>query len=72
MPTPILPLAADRLEVEGSENLVFAGQGNDLIDASISSQGGNRIYAGSGDDDLLLGTGDRLVGGEGADIFLAT
>ena len=42
-----------------------------MIDA-VGSQAGNRIYAGGGDDSLILGTGDRLVGGEGADRFFVT
>ena len=32
---------------------------------------GNRIYAGSGDDTLILGNGDRLFGGVGDDKFFA-
>ncbi|HHP7230292.1 MAG TPA: alkaline phosphatase [Xenococcaceae cyanobacterium] len=61
---------ADVIEVSGSDQLVFAGAMDDLIDA-FSSEGNNRIYAGSGDDTLLLGTGDRLVGAEGADRFFS-
>ncbi len=58
----------DILEIEGSQELVFAGSGNDLIDAS-NSQSGNRIYGGSGDDTFILGRGDILFGGEGEDRF---
>ncbi|GEM_PF-4754777 len=60
------------IEVEGSNQIIFAGDSNDLIDASISSTGNNRIYAGSGDDTLVLGAKDRIVGGEGSDKFFAT
>ncbi|MDJ0745075.1 MAG: alpha/beta fold hydrolase [Xenococcaceae cyanobacterium MO_167.B27] len=60
----------DILEVNGSEQLVFAGAGNDTIDAS-NSQGNNRIFAGSGNDTLILGTGDVLAGGEGEDRFFS-
>ncbi len=63
---------ADITEVSGSNQLVFAGAEDDLIDASIASEGGNRIYASSGDDTLILGTGDRLVGGDGGDRFFTT
>ncbi len=79
-PEPIFgTLEADTLEIEGSNNLVFAGEGNDLIDASLA-EGNSRIYGGSGDDTFILGTsdprsgsrGDRLVGSEGADRFFVT
>ena len=74
--SPINPvfgsLEGDIIEVSGSGELIFAGDSDDLIDASISSTGSNRIYAGSGDDTLILGNGDRLVGGEGADKFFTT
>ena len=35
-------------------------------------KGNNRIYAGSGDDTVILGMSDRIVGGDGADKFFAT
>ena len=63
-------IGEDVIEVEGRGNLVFGGAENDLIDASLSD-GGNRIYAGSGGDTLILGRGDRLVGGDGNDAFFA-
>lgn len=59
----------DVIEVEGSKELVFAGAGNDLVDASIASEGGNRIYLGRGDDIAILGQGDRYSGGSGDDEF---
>ncbi len=59
------------IEVSGSDRLIFTGAENDFIDA-IASEGGNRIYSGSGDDTVILSTGDRLVGAEGADSFFAT
>ena len=61
----------DSIEVAGSNQLIFAGAEDDLIDASFG-EGDNRIYAGSGDDTLILGAGDRLVGAEGADRFFVT
>jgi hypothetical protein len=74
-PEPVPPvfgsLDADVIEVEGSNGLVFAGSSDDLIDASIGSEGGNRIYASSGDDTVILGMSDRIVGGEGDDKFFA-
>ncbi|MEL7244935.1 MAG: calcium-binding protein [Cyanobacteria bacterium J06573_2] len=64
-------LNADIIEVEGSDQIIFGGSESDLIDASIGSEGGNRIYAGSGDDTVILGTEDRIVGGSGDDKFFA-
>ena len=72
---------ADILEVTGTKNLVFAGFGNDTVNVS---QGNNRtdkpqkgvavrriydIYGDGGDDAFFLGTGNRVVGGEGSDQF---
>ena len=81
-------LDGDVIEVSGSpkglapnvasDRLIFAGDGNDLVDASISD-GSNRtdkphndIYAGSGDDTLILGESDRALGAGGADRFFVT
>ena len=61
---------ADTLEVEGSKNIVFAGEDDDVIDASLA-EGNNRIYGNSGDDTFILGAGDRAVGGDGDDRFFA-
>ena len=58
------------LEITSTNELVFAGSGNDVIDAT-SSLGKNRIYGGDGDDTLILGTGDRVIAGAGADRFFA-
>ncbi|MDJ0681878.1 MAG: alkaline phosphatase, partial [Xenococcaceae cyanobacterium MO_167.B52] len=73
-PTQVEPifgsLGEDTIEVTGSNELVFTGAENDLIDA-IASGGGNRIYATDGDDILILGTGDRFSGGAGDDQFFA-
>lgn len=57
---------ADTLDVTGTKNLVFAGEGNDTVNVS---EGNNRIYGDGGDDTIFLGTGDYVVGGEGADRF---
>lgn len=58
----------DIVEVESNNELVFAGSGDDLIDAS-NSEGNNRIYSSGGNDTLILGRGDVLVGGDGSDRF---
>ena len=73
-------IEADTIEVDSSPKglapnvasgqLIFAGTGNDLIDTSVGSEGENRIYAGNGDDTLVLGgVNNTIVGGEGADQF---
>ncbi len=62
-------LEEDTIEIEGSDRLIFTGDSDDTIDAFVSSEGNNRIYAGSGDDTLILGKGDRALGGEGSDRF---
>lgn len=61
--------AADfRDPFSGNGEVVFAGAGNDLIDASFST-GNNRIYAQNGDDLLFTGSNNRLSGGDGNDSF---
>lgn len=49
---------------------VFAGAGNDIVDASAGG-GGNQLYGGDGDDELFAGSGDRLYGQAGNDILIA-
>lgn len=61
----------DIIEVEGNNQLVFAGDSNDLIDA-FTGEGSNRIYAGNDDDTLILGANDRAFGGDGSDRFFVT
>jgi glycerophosphoryl diester phosphodiesterase len=64
-------IEADVIEVEGTNQLIFAGAGDDLIDL-FASEEGNRAYGNSGDDTFILGKSDRLVGDEGADRFFTT
>ena len=61
----------DVLEIEGEKNLVFAGDGNDLIDLT-PAEADNRAYGGRGDDTYVLGEGDRIFGDDGDDRFFAT
>lgn len=58
----------DTLKIVNSNELIFARVRNDLIDAT-ASEGGNRIYAGKGDDTLILGSRDVLTGQNGNDRF---
>ena len=55
-------------DFDGNNDILFTGSGNDLIDAS-QTFGHNRIYGGDGDDILLAGSNNRLVGDAGSDIF---
>jgi subtilisin-like proprotein convertase family protein len=50
---------------------IFAGAGNDIVDAS-ESQGRNRIHGGSGDDELYASLNDRLFGEAGNDVLDAS
>ncbi|MEO0935263.1 MAG: hypothetical protein AAFY21_16410 [Cyanobacteria bacterium J06641_2] len=63
---------SDVIEVEDGNKIVFAGKGDDLIDASISSEGENRIYGGEGDDIVILGKNSPVFGEAGDDSFFAT
>ena len=59
-------LEADTIDITGTKNLVFAGEGDDTVNVA---EGDNRIYGDGGDDAFFLGTGDYVVGGEGSDQF---
>ena len=75
-PLPCFPdlqfgtINGDILEITSGNKLIFTGSRNDLIDATLSD-GKNRIYAGNGDDTIILGANDRIIGGAGADRFFA-
>jgi hypothetical protein len=64
-------LEGDTIEVEGSDQLIFAGDSDDLIDAT-TGDGDNRIYGGDGDDILISGSNNRIFGEEGSDRFFFT
>lgn len=55
-------------DFDGNNDILFTGSGDDLIDVS-QAFGHNRIYAGDGDDILLAGSNNRLVGDSGEDKF---
>jgi Ca2+-binding RTX toxin-like protein len=56
------------IDLEGSNQLVFADAGNDLIDTNAAT-GNNFIYGGDGDDTFILGSKDVLTGQDGDDRF---
>ena len=64
-------LETDDIDITGGNQLVFAGDGDDLIDASTGG-GGNRIYGGNGNDVIILGEGDRVLTEAGDDLIFAT
>ena len=59
-------------DFDGNKDVVFAGKGNDLVDTTQSISGGNRVFGGSGDDELFAGKNDRVNGGKGNDILDAS
>ena len=62
---------ADEIEITGSNGIVFAGDGDDLVDLS-TGEGGNRLYGGNGNDIIILGEGDRVFGNDGDDSMFVT
>ncbi|MEA5577245.1 hypothetical protein [Anabaena sp. UHCC 0451] len=69
-----------------SDNRVFLGSGNDIIDVSkndrafggsgddifdaTDAKGGSRMSGGAGNDTFYLGNNDRVLGGDGNDKFI--
>ncbi len=60
----------DELNIFDGSVIVFAGLGNDIVDASQSS-GNNQLFGGEGDDELFASSNDRLFGEAGNDILNA-
>jgi predicted AlkP superfamily pyrophosphatase or phosphodiesterase len=71
---------ADRLEagvtpqLDGINDIVFAGAGNDTVDTSIGGARAknNRVDAGSGNDIIFIANADRAFGSSGDDEFEAS
>jgi hypothetical protein len=61
----------DVVEITGGHEIIFTGKGDDIVDTSTGT-GGNRIYGGTDNDELLASQKDRLFGGEGDDILDAS
>ncbi len=56
------------LDFDPSGNLIFVGEGDDLLDLS-QSMGNNRAYGGEGNDVFILGQEDRVFADGGDDRF---
>jgi glycerophosphoryl diester phosphodiesterase len=61
-------------ELDGFNDRVFTGAGNDTVDIAIagSAAGDNRIDVGSGNDTIFVANGDRAFGSVGNDELDAT
>ena len=78
-------VAVTSINPDAGQNLIWAGDGNDLIFVgrndkvyggighdefdALDSQGGNHLFGNSGSDRFFLGRNDFLVGGDGEDHF---
>ncbi len=78
-PTPVGTAGNDNLvatpgtKFDGQSNIIFTGDGNDIVDlAAYSLAGGNRVETGNGNDTIYVSTNDVIFGGAGNDIFDAT
>lgn len=60
----------DTLGIDQADQLVLAGAGDDLIDATAST-GNNSIYGSTGNDTFELGRDDTVFGENGDDRFFA-
>ena len=61
---------AEEIDITGSNGLVFAGDGDDLIDATQGNN--NRIYGGSGNDIIIVGESNRIFADAGDDSIFVT
>lgn len=59
-------------DFDGIRDLVFTGAGEDIIDTTETVTGNNRLYGGSGNDEIFVGLNDRAFGNDGDDILDAT
>lgn len=70
----ITPNQANLTIQDGDKSLNFAGGGNDILDLSNqNSSVKDRLYLGSGNDNVYLGTNDFVASGKGDDkLFVVT
>lgn len=65
-------IAKQVTDFDGNLDTVVADDGNDLIDTTPALSGGNVIYAGDGNDTVLVNRNDKAYGEAGDDILDAS
>jgi alkaline phosphatase len=61
------------VDIDGVQNTIFTGAGNDEVDLIFNSNArNNRISTAKGEDTIYVSRKDRAFGGEGNDVFDAT
>ncbi len=60
------------IDFDELNNIIFTGEGEDLIDTFTVDTSDNRVYSGSDNDEFIVGSNDRIFGGEGDDILDAS
>ncbi|MBG1260707.1 ScyD/ScyE family protein [Nostoc commune] len=63
---------AIEVDLHSKTVIAFGGDGNDEMDATTNSAAKDRLYGGTGGDELFAGTNDRLIGGSGNDTLDAS
>ena len=56
-------------DFNGNSNILFAGEGNDLVDASLTNDGVDGILAGASDDGVFAATNERVFGDGSDELF---
>ena len=59
------------IDLDGEQDIVFTGAGDDEVDVSLAPVGDNNIFGGSGADTIYVSKSDRVFGDVGNDIFYA-
>ncbi|WP_310489543.1 alkaline phosphatase [Chamaesiphon sp. VAR_69_metabat_338] len=58
--------------IDGVQDTIYTGDGNDTIDLAFNTNGrNNTVDAGKGDDTIFVSRNDTVFGGEGNDTFYA-
>ncbi|MEA5583313.1 alkaline phosphatase [Nodularia harveyana UHCC-0300] len=71
--TPDADILIASVDIDGVQDTIFTGAGNDEVDLVFNSNArNNRINGGSGDDTIFVSRRDRVFGSAGNDEFDAT